>query len=137
MKLEKKKALVARTLGIGKGRVYFSQKRLSELKEAITKQDIKDLLASGAISIKEKRGRKKIVKRNIRRRAGSIKKRPKKTKREYIIITRKLRAYLKSLKAKGQIPQKDFLQLRREIRARAFKSLSHMKESMLHKGAKK
>ena len=103
MKLERKKALVARTLGIGKGRVYFNSQRLSELKEAITKQDIKDLLASGAISIKEKKGRKKIVKRSIRRRAGSIKKKPKKTKREYIIITRKLRTYHKSMKTKGQI----------------------------------
>ncbi len=153
MKLERKKALVARTLGIGKGRVHFNPQRVSELKEAITKQDIKDLLASGVISIREIKGRKKIVKRKIRRRAGSIKKRPKKTKRGYIIITRKLRAYLKSLKTKGQIPQEDFLQLRREIRARSFKSLAHMKESMghtehsdkaenkinrkIHKGAKK
>jgi len=137
MKLERKKALVARTLGIGKNRVYFNQQRASELKEAITKQDIKDLLASGAILIREKKGRKKIVKRNIRRRAGSIKKKPKKTKREYIIITRKLRAYLKSLKTKGQISREDFLQLRREIRARSFKSLSHMKESISHKETKK
>ena len=136
MKLEKKKSLVARTLGVGKGRIKFNEGRLSEFKEAITKQDIKDLLEAGAISIKEKKGRRKIEKRKSRRRAGSIRKKPKRSKREYIIITRKLRAYLKSLKGKGKISAEDFKETRKQIRARSFKSLSHMKE-IISKGDKK
>jgi len=136
MKLENKKSLIARTLGVGKKRVKINQQRVSEVKEAITKQDINDLFSSGAITIKEKKGRKAIVKRRSRRRAGSIKKKPKKTKREYITLTRKLRAYLKSLKVKGKISPQDFTELRKQIRARSFRNLSHMKESLVIKEAK-
>ena len=43
MNLQKKKELAARTLTIGKDRIMFNTSRLDEIKEAITKQDIKDL----------------------------------------------------------------------------------------------
>ena len=128
MKLENKKALVARTLGIGKTRVSFNQQRLSEIKEAITKQDIKDLISSRAIIIKEKKGRKTIEKRRTRRRAGSVRKKVKNSKWRYIVLTRKFRAYLKSLKTKGKISNEEFIQIRKEIRASDFKSLSALKE---------
>ncbi len=128
MKLERKKALVARTLGVGKKRVTFNNERLSEVKEAITKQDIKDLLASGAISIKEMKGRKAIVKSKGRRRAGSVRKKIKRSKEKYMTLTRKFRSHLKILKSKGKISQEEYLKLRREIRASMFKDLSHFKE---------
>ena len=128
MRLENKKALVSRTLGIGKGRISFNPGRLSEIKEAITKQDIKDLFSSNAILIKDKGGRAKVEKRKSRRRAGSIRKKVKNSKKKYVTLTRKLRAHLKNLKDKGKISREDFLQLRREIRASNFKSQSHMNE---------
>ncbi|MDO8459852.1 MAG: 50S ribosomal protein L19e [Nanoarchaeota archaeon] len=131
MKLEKKKNLVARTLGVGKNRIVFNIKNLSEVKESITKQDIRDLVASGAIKIREIKGRRKIVKRKTRRRAGSVKKTVKRQKREYMIITRKLRSYLKSLKAKDQISPEKYAFLRKEIRIRSFRSLAHMKEHIV------
>ncbi len=134
MRLENKKALVARTLNVGKGRIAFNTTRLSEIKEAITKQDIKDLQASGAIIIKEKKGRKKVVKRSTRRRPGSVKQKVKGGKAEYIIITRKLRRYVANLKSRGQITSEESVKLRKEIRTRAFKSLAHMKERI--KGGK-
>ena len=128
MKLEKKKQLFARTLGVGKGRIVFNKTMLSDIKEAITKQDVRDLIISGAVKIKEIKGRKKIVKRTTRRRAGSIKIKKKSGKREYIIITRKLRAYLAYLKKMNLMPLEDIYRLRKEIRAKNFKSLSQFKE---------
>ncbi|MBI2452596.1 hypothetical protein HYV50_06005 [Candidatus Pacearchaeota archaeon] len=128
MKLEKKKMLASRALGVGKNRIVFDQERLEEIKQAITKQDMKDLHRSGAIMIEEKKGRRKIKKRPTRRRAGSVKKKARDRKREYIISTRKLRKYLKVLKAKGQILTEEYKDLRKEIRARIFRSLAHMKE---------
>ena len=74
MKLEKKKELASRTLNVGKGRIAFVSSRNKEIKEAITKQDIRDLVIDGAIVIKEVKGRKKIVGRKNKRRAGKIKK---------------------------------------------------------------
>ena len=130
MKLEKKKNLIARTLNIGKGRILFNINRLSEIKEAITKQDIKGLSASGAITIKDKAGRRKLEKKKTRRRKGSIKKKVKTRKKDYVILTRKLRAYLKSLKTQGKISGEAFKSLRKEIKASDFRSLSHMKEKI-------
>ncbi len=130
MKLEHKKAFASKVLGVGKARVVFNTARLSDIKEAITRQDIRELVAQGAIMINDQRGRKTVVRRQSRRRAGSIRKKAVDTKRQYIIITRKLRAYLAHLKIQGKIEQSEFEQLRREIRARAFKSLAQMKERM-------
>ena len=128
MKLEKKKALAARTLGVGKNRIVFNSARLSELKDAITKQDIKDLKTSGVISIKDKRGRRTLEKRKTRRRGGSVRKKVKGTKRNYVVLTRKLRSYLAHLKRQDSISRENYLSLRNEIKASLFRSLSHMKE---------
>ena len=130
MKLEKKKDLIARTLKVGKGRILFNINRLSEIKEAITKNDIKDLHASGAILIKDKAGRRKLEKKKTRRRKGSIKKKVKTRKEDYTLLTRKLRAHLKSLKNRGKITNENFKSLRKEIKASGFRSLSHMKEKL-------
>lgn len=135
MKLETKKDLVARTLNVGKNRIIFNTARLSELKEAITKQDIRDLQASGAIHIKELRGRRTMKPRKTRKRAGSIKKKVKGGKTGYVIMTRKLRSYLSYLKKTKQISQEDFLTIRKEIRASAFRSLAHMKERISQIGS--
>lgn len=130
MDLTKKKELTARTLNVGKDRIVFNTQRLDEIKEAITKQDIKDLLNSKAIIIKEISGRRKNIKRKLRRRSGSIKKKPKSRKREYIIITRKLRNYLSHLKRKGVISIENYYSLRKDIRTRTIKSLAQIKEKI-------
>jgi large subunit ribosomal protein L19e len=128
MKLDTKKHLAARTLKVGIRRISFNQARLEEIKEAITKQDIKDLLNDKAITIKEISGRKTIKKRKTRRRVGSKKQNVKSKKRIYMTITRKLRSYLSYLKKVGKIDLEKFTQLRKEIRASSFKSLSHLKD---------
>lgn len=46
MKLENKKDLASRALKVGKNRIAFNKSRLTEIKEAITKQDFKDLKES-------------------------------------------------------------------------------------------
>jgi len=128
MKLEKKKELASRALLVGKNRIAFNIHRLGEIKEAITKQDIKDLVADGAIIIKEIKGRKTIVKSLGRRRAGSVKKKIKPGKRAYIIRTRKMRSFLAQLRRKEQLPEESYIKLRKEIRASIFKDVSHLKE---------
>ncbi len=128
MKLEKKKDLIARALGVGKNRLVLNNARLPEIKEAITRQDIKDLLSSGAINVKEKKGRKKNEKKTARRREGSFRQKNRGGKTKYVILTRKLRGYLKNMKIKGKSTKENYLILRKEIRASEFKSLAHFKE---------
>lgn len=127
MKLESKKALAARSLKVGLKRIVFNTTRLADIKEAITKQDIKDLKESGAISIKEVKGRRKVKKRKTRRRAGSVKQKVKTKKKDYMIITRKLRSHISHLKARKNISNETFLDLRKQIRASNFRSLSNLK----------
>ena len=130
MKLNKKKELAAKTLEVGKGRIVFNIHRLNDIKDAITKQDIRGLYNDGAILIREIHGSKTKVKRKTRRRAGSIRKIPGNKKRKYIILTRKLRAYLFELRKAEKITEEQYQKLRKEIRASAFRSKAHMKERL-------
>ncbi len=128
MELKKKKILAAKTLGVGKNRLAFNLERLAEIKEAITRQDIRDLFASGTIYIKELNGRRKIEKRKTRRRSGSIRKSSKKGKREYILLTRKLRSFIAELRRQDKLSRENYYSLRKEIKASRFKSKAHLKE---------
>lgn len=128
MNLKNKKILAAKVLGVGKNRIYFSQENLKEIKEAITKQDIKTLYEEGIIKIKPVKGRKKVIKRKRRRGPGKIKKKIKNRKQEYAKITRKLRKYLKNLKNLNKISKEDYYELRKKIKMKAFKNITHFKE---------
>lgn len=128
MNLGKKKLLAARTLRVGKKRIIFVKTRLEEVKEAITKQDIKDLKNEGAILIKEIKGRRKNLKRKSKRSAGNIRKKVNKRKQEYVVLTRKLRAYVKEMKKQGKISQEEIKDIRNKIRNKVFRSKSHLKE---------
>ncbi len=130
MQLAKKKELVAKVLKIGKNRILFVEEHLPEIKEAITRVDIMDLYKSGAIKIREVKGRKKIVKRKNRRGVGKVKKNVNTRKAEYVIITRKLRKFVRGLVRAGAIDKERSGEIRKQIRARKFKSKRHLKDSL-------
>jgi large subunit ribosomal protein L19e len=130
MNLKKKKNLAAKTLNVGRERIVFLKPRLDEIKEAITKQDIKDLYKDGAIKIKEVKGRRKVQINSSRKNPGKIKKRIKKRKQEYMIITRKLRKYSAELKKQGKISKEELIEIRKRIKNRHFKSKSQLKEQL-------
>lgn len=127
MNMGNRKELAARTLKVGKDKITFVRARLEEIKEAITKQDMKDLVLSGAIKVKQKTGRKTNVSRKNRRREGKIKKTVNKRKQEYVIITRKLRAFTAELKKQGRLSKEEVTEIRKRIRNRAFKSKANLK----------
>ncbi len=128
MDLKNKKNLAAKVLGIGKDRVHFNPESLKQIAEAITRQDILDLLESGVITIKEVRGRKKVVRRKHRRGMGKVKKRVNKSKKDYVILTRKLRSHINVMKRRGQIDKARYSKIRKEIKASKFKSKRHLVE---------
>jgi len=127
MDLSKKRKLAKRTLNVGEDRIVFLESRLEEIKDAITKQDIRDLLKIGAIVIKERKGRKKVQKKRSRS-TGNIRRKAKKKKREYIILTRKLRRYLRGPEIGGKLLKEQVVDIRKKIRNRGFRSLAHLKE---------
>ena len=117
-------------MNVGKNRIYFVEAHLEEIKEAITRQDIRDLKEAGAIQIKEISGRTKVVKRKNRRRVGKVKMKPKTRKQDYVIMTRKLRKFVKHLFLTEKITREDYREKRKQIRARKFRSKRHLRESL-------
>ena len=128
MNLRNKKQLAAKTLKVGKERIVFVKERLEEIKDAITKQDIKDLFKDKAILIKEIKGRKTKPHKNKRRIRGKIRKKVNKRKQEYVTMTRKLRKYLNEMKKQGKVKPKEIKEIRKKIRNRLFKSKAHLKD---------
>ena len=128
MNLSKKKSLAVKTLNVGKDRIVFVKSRLEDIKEAITKQDIKDLQKDGAIIVKEVKGRKKNLKRKAKRSTGNIRKKVNKRKQNYVIMTRKLRKYVKELRNQGKLSREEALDIRKKIRNKYYKSLGNLKE---------
>jgi len=134
MKLNKKKELVARAMGIGKARIMFNVNRLNEIKDSLTHQDIMVLIKDGAIKIRDIKGRRKIVNKKRRRGQGKIKKRIKE-KNRYGKLARKLRKYLGQLKRKGITSSSERASLRKDIRSKKFKNIMQLKARI--KGVKK
>lgn len=128
MNLSKKKTLAATALKVGKGRVKFVEERSDEIKEALTKQDVKDLVKEGAIQVKEVSGRTKVVGRKRKRGPGKIKKKVNKRKQEYVIMTRKLRAYSNEMHKQGKISKEEKDEIRKKIRNRLFRSKANLKQ---------
>ena len=128
MNLKTKKQLAAKTLGVGKRRIIFNPANLSDIKEAITKQDIKTLYDEGMIMIRPVSGRRTIIKRKTKKGPGKIKLKINRRKQEYVKITRKLRKYLKELKSKGEVDRDLYYSLRTKIKTRIFKSKAQFKE---------
>ena len=128
MNLAKKKHLAAKTLKVGKNRIIFNQDSLNEIKEAITKQDIKTLFEEGIIGIKPIKGRRKLIKRTRRRGPGKIKMKINHRKQIYVKLVRKLRKYLKELKIKNEISWDLYKELRKKIKMKVFRSKAHLRE---------
>ncbi len=129
MNLRKKKTLAAKAIKVGKKRIIFLTPRLEEVKEAITKQNIKDLQKEGAILIKPVKGRKKVIKRK-KRGVGKIKKKINKRKTEYATMTRKLRKSVAELKRTKSLNLEQVKDIRNKIRNKFLKNKNHLKENL-------
>jgi len=121
------KRLAADVLNVGIHRVWLDPSRIEDIKEALTKQDIRDLIKDNAIKAKAT-NHKKVKKKKKKRTIGKTKKRVKRRKEKYIMLIRKLRRYLKGLKENKKLISKEYHYIRRLAKAGNFKSLEALKE---------
>ena len=136
--LELQKRIAASVLKIGKSRVWFDPSRIDDIREAITKDDIRALIKEKAIKKMPKKGRKRRAgklrqkrKRKGRRRGfGKKKKIVKKRKKDYMIKIKNLRKYIKQLKNEGIINAKESRRLLGLAKAGMFKSKKDIKEKI-------
>lgn len=138
MNLRNKRRIASSILKVGSKRVKFDPDKLSEIKEAITKGDIKSLIKSKAVIPKKKKGISKYRNRKIRlqkkkgRRKGLGSRKGKKTarfpsKKLWMSKIRAQRNLLKNLKDKNLISSKDYKNLYLKSKGGFFRSKRHIK----------
>lgn len=138
MKLGAQKRLAGNVMKCSPKRVKFDKERLEEIKESITKADIKSLIKDNAISkVKEKgvsrvRARKRKIQKSKGRRRGPGSRKGKKTarlprKEQWMNRVRKQREFIKELKDKKQLDVTIYRILYRKIKGGFFRSKRHVK----------
>ncbi|MFT4297566.1 MAG: 50S ribosomal protein L19e [Candidatus Woesearchaeota archaeon] len=139
--LKLQRRLAAQILKCAPEKVLFNTDDFSEVKESITKADIKGLIGSGIIGKKHSnassraRARKNLVqkrkglKKGHGSRKGTANARSKK-KDEWICRIRKQRSLLKLLKEKEMITKKIYQTLANKAKGGFFRSERHLKTYM-------
>jgi large subunit ribosomal protein L19e len=138
MMLKLQKRLAASILRCSPKRVVFDPARLEDIKEAITKTDLRLLVGEGAVWEKTSHGvsrfrankRKTQKKKGLRRGEGSRKGKatarlPK--KEAWMDRIRTQRKFLKYLRAKGLIQNIAFKELYKKSKGGYFRSIKHIK----------
>lgn len=145
MNIKTQRELAAKIFKVGSDRVWFDNTRLEDIKKAITKNDIRSLIAEDVIKKKQKTGisgfriRKNLVQKRKGRRKGTGSKEGKRTsraprKRDWINRVRPQRSLLDRLKEGKLITIKDYGNLRKKIKGGFFRSTRHIKLYVGEKG---
>ena len=131
--------LAAQILKCGKNRISFDMDRLEDIKEAITKTDVRSLINTGAVFKKRPMvtsrfwARKKKYQKSIGKQKGFGSRKGKKTarglkpKRIWINKIRLQRKFIKNLKNKNTITTADYHELYMKNKGGFFRSLRHLK----------
>ncbi|MCP3681152.1 MAG: 50S ribosomal protein L19e [bacterium] len=138
MMLKSQKRIAAQLMKCSPKRVIFDSERLTDIKEAITKLDIKALIGQGVItkkpvkSVSRSRVRKMLVQKRKRRQSGAGSKKGKSTarlpkKKRWMGTIRLQRAFLDELREKGIISKSNYRQLYLKAKGGYFRSKRHIK----------
>jgi len=138
MNLLTQRRLAAEILKVGRKRVWFDEDRLSEIKESITKADIRKLIKDYAIQAKPETGSSKgrIRKNKEQKKKGRMKgpgsRKGKKTARlpkkvAWMAKIRAQRNFLKEIKSKGLIDAGTYRNAYLKCKGGFFRSVRHIK----------
>ena len=127
-KLTLQRRLAAEILKVGKSRIWMDPEKLDDIKNAITRADIKKLISQGAIKATpekiKKHGKKEKKRKGPGRKKGRIK---GSDKRKWIATIRPLRRMLKELRDSGKITPSQYRQLYLLVKGGMFRSRSHLR----------
>lgn len=136
--MKTQKRIAARALKTSPHKVTFDNQRLADIKEAITKADIRILISEGAITKKPVVGPAKAKAKKIKtQKSKGLRKGPgsrqgKKTarlpsKEAWMVKIRKQRSFLKELKEKGKLTNETYRDLYLKSKGGFFRSKRHIK----------
>ena len=135
--LKAQKRLASDVLGVGKNRVWFDPDAQAEIAEAITREDIRELVAQGTIEAKGKSGnsrgraRERAKKRSYGHRNGPGKRKGKKgarkpRKQDWESRIRAQRRVLKELRDDGTLSRTQYRQLYNKAGGGEFDSVDRL-----------
>ena len=138
MKLSVQKRLASQVLKCSPKKVSFAPDRSADIKEAITRSDIKNLVSEGlivksqAIGVSRARAKKRAEQRKKGLQRGPGKRKGKKTaivprKTSWMAKIRTQRALLKELKENNRIKQEDYISLYKKAKGGFFRNKRHIK----------
>ncbi|MFQ6124282.1 MAG: 50S ribosomal protein L19e [Candidatus Heimdallarchaeota archaeon] len=136
--LRPQRRIAASIMKIGEHRVQIDPELIWDVELALTREDIKKLIADGVIRAKPKKGisraraKKMMLQRWKGRRRGQGKKKGKKTARRprkqmWIDKVRPLRRYLKGLRNEGLIDRRAYRQFYLRVKGNSYRNLRHLK----------
>ena len=137
MNLRNKRRIAKSLFEVGNKRIWIDPSKLKEVKEAITKKDIKHLIKQGIISIKKEHGQSRFRTRKSRlqtskgRGRGAGSRRGASNARQsrkllWMIKIRNQKDLLKSLRNKSLISKKTYRLLYRKAKGGFFRSRRHI-----------
>jgi len=128
--------VAARILGVGANRVRFKQDKINEIKEALTADDIRDLIKKGYIYYKEYVGQSRLRARILHEKRKKGRRRGKGSRKgsrgarvgKKEAWVRKVRAQRKFLKKiKRKLPKEVYWDVYYKIKGGFFRSVEHIK----------
>jgi large subunit ribosomal protein L19e len=145
MRLTNQKKLAGKILGCASDRIWINPERVADVKEAVTREDVKALISDGLISKKQKTGQSRVRARIrlVQRRKGRLKgtgsRKGKKTAREgkkikWINKIRVQRALLKKLRENSRVEVSTYRNLVLRAKGGFFRSRRHIKHFIEERG---
>jgi large subunit ribosomal protein L19e len=145
MNLKNQRRVAAEILDCGKNRVWIDPNRLEDVADAITRSDVRTLIASGTISSRQKkgvsRGRTNYIKSQKRkgRRRGHGSRKGRKTarrpsKQTWMRAIRPIRKKLKELRDTKKIDAKTYREYYLKAKGGVFKNRPHLESHLKAEG---
>ncbi len=138
MRLGNQKDMSAKMLGVGKCKVWFDTEHITEIKEAITKSDIRGLIRKRIIQRRPElgqsrvRARKRLTQRRKGRQKGQGTRKGNRTsrlsrKQTWMNLVRTQREFIKELKIKQIVNTSTYRNLYSKIKGGYFRNRRHIK----------
>ncbi|UPV75015.1 50S ribosomal protein L19e [Halorussus limi] len=135
--LSAQKRLASDVLDVGENRVWFDPEAQGAIAEAITREDIRELVEDGSIEAKDKKGnsrgraRKRKAKRDYGHQTGAGTRKGKsggrqQGKEQWQQTIRAQRTKLRELRAEGEITQSQYRDLYDKAKGGEFRSVQYL-----------
>lgn len=132
--LRLQKRIAADILKVGVNRVWIDPEKINEVKNVITKAEIRKLINQGVIKALPEKMKKPKVEKKKRKGPGRRKGARKRGKEDWMRTVRPLRKMIKELRDTGKITKGQYRRLYMLIKGGMFRSRAHLRLYLKQQG---